>query len=494
MPPDPEIVVASNRGPVSFVASGDGFETRRGAGGLAGALDPVVRGLGGGALWIATATSRADRDAVAAGALDGLAGRLGYPVELLDIDEEVYDRYYDVVSNRMLWFANHCLWDELGIEGPRDDEVGAFDDAYEAVNRRFARAVASAAGEGTLVLFQDYHLATAPAHLRRLLRTRSTPGLAVSHFTHSSFSGPEGFAPLPAPIPRRIIEGMLGADLVGFHVQAWVDNFLDCCEWIGAEVDRERGRVGFEGRDVWVREYPIPIDAGHLRARADRPEARRWSDRFEGGPEKVRIVRADRTEPSKNIVRGFEAFGMLLDRRADLRGRVRFIACVYPSRQSMPEYRSYADAIRAVVDDVNARHPSSIDLFIEDDFDRTLGALRVYDVLLVNPLMDGMNLVSKEGPAVNERWGALVLSRGAGSYEELGAYAVGIEDARDVQATVRALESAVDLPDHERRRRAVRLTAVAGASEPRDWIGAQTVDLRSIVERGEPRSTSEPAR
>jgi trehalose 6-phosphate synthase len=273
---------------------------------------------------------------------------------------------------------------------------------------------------------------------------------------------------------------MLGADLLGFHVAQWVNGFLDCAERIGAEVDRGDGSVKHDGRQIWVREYPIPVDAAGLRERAAGDLARGWSSKFRSRTDGPLIVRADRTEPSKNIVRGFEAFGVLLDKRRDLAEKAHFVACIYPSRQSMPEYRDYAGRIKQAASKVNERHPGAIDLFLEDDYDRTLGALRVYDVLLVNPLMDGMNLVSKEGPVVNERDGVLVLSTGAGSFEELGDQSVRIDDPFDIDATARAIEAAIDMPDAERERRAEELSRRAGASKPEHWIEAQIADLEAI--------------
>ncbi|MDQ3914673.1 MAG: trehalose-6-phosphate synthase [Actinomycetota bacterium] len=481
---DTTIVLVSNRGPVSFVETSDGFETRRGAGGLAGALDPVARRLGDRAVWVAAATSEADRKAVAAGAADGLAEQLGYPVYLLDIDPGTYSRYYDVVSNRMLWFANHCLWDELNVKTFGQDDLDAWEDAYQPVNRRFAAAVAEVAGRSGLVLFQDYHLSTAPAELRRM-----RPDQTIFHFTHSSFCGPDdGLERVPRPIPQSVIEGLLGADLVGFHVAAWVQNFLDCCERIGAAVDRDRGLVRHEGIQTWVREYPIPIDPHDLRERAAGPAASAWAKLFRSGTEGPLVVRADRAEPSKNIVRGFQAFGLLLDRRPDLAGSARFAACIYPSRQTMPEYRRYSGQIESVVAEVKARHPGAIDLYMKDDFDRTLGAYRVYDVLLVNPIMDGMNLVSKEGSCLNENDGVLVLSRGAGSFEELGEQAVAIEDQMDVAATADALARAIGMPAGERRARAEKLRALSTARKPEDWIDAQLDDLEAIRGGGAPLS------
>ncbi|HYI45360.1 MAG TPA: trehalose-6-phosphate synthase, partial [Actinomycetota bacterium] len=291
-------------------------------------------------------------------------------------------------------------------------------------------------------------------------------------------------------ISTGVIEGMLGADLVGLHISRWCDNFVACCEALGAAVDRSKGTVSHNGTTSWVRSYPIPIDASDLTARANIKPVSRWASRFRESIGDGRlIVRVDRSEPSKNIVRGFEAFGLLLDRRADLRSRVRFVACVYPSRQTMSEYRRYSERIQAAVDDVNRRYPDSIQLFTEDDFDRSLGAQLAYDVLLVNPIMDGMNLVSKEGPTINQREGVLVLSSGAGSFEELGEAAIEINDPLDVEETSTALERALELPDRERRERARVLRARATGTKPENWIEAQLADLRSIADTGEPVSS-----
>lgn len=482
MPQGVSIVLVSNRGPVSYVERDDGFGLKRGAGGLAGALDPVARRLGDDALWVAAANSSADRAALQAGEVEALQGELGYPVELLDVDETTYGRYYNDVSNRMLWFANHCLFEEVGIGGFGDDAVAAWRDAYEPVNERFARAAAERSRATQFVLFQDYHLTRAPLHLRHI-----RPEQVSLHFTHSSFAGPDCLWRLPSPLPEDIVAGMLGADLLGFHVGAWARNFMACCERAGARVDRDAGRVEHDGRTTWVRTYPIPIDPKELRERAAGDAARRWAGKLELS-DGVLVVRADRSEPAKNVVRGFEAFGMLLDRRPDLRGHVRFAACLYPSRSGVQEYKRYASDIEAVVERVNGRHPGSIQLFFQDDFDRTVGALMVYDALLVNSICDGMNLVSKEGPVVNRRDGVLVLSETAGSFEELGAHAVTVADPYDVAATADALERALEMPADDRAPRAAALRDAVEARSPDDWIESQLEDLVALRDRGEPAS------
>ena len=475
-----KIALVSNRGPVSFIRKDDGFEMKGPAGGVAPTLHRVLSRLHDGAVWFAAAISDDDRDAVAAGEMKRVRDELGYRVDLLDFDAETYRRYYDVVSNRMLWFANHCLWDELHVKTFGEDELTAWDEAYEPVNRHFAEHVAELGDPSWLVLFQDYHFALAPKILREL-----SPEQTIFHFTHSSFCGPAGLDRLPDPLPRRVIEGMLGADLVGFHVKDWLDGFLASCERIGADVDREQGSVVHDGRTSWVREYPIPIDANDLRRRADVPGARAWKDRFLAEKTGPLLVRADRIEPSKNIVRGFEAFGALLDRREDLRN-AKFVSCLYPSRQSMPEYQRYAEEVEAAAREVNARHPGSIVYYDRDDFDRTLGAYRVYDVLLVNSIMDGMNLVAKEGPALNERDGILLLSRSAGAHEELGAHAVTIEAPLEIEATVRAMEQALDMPDEERKERSRGLREIVESRTPEDWIEQQLDDMKAISKGGTP--------
>ena len=476
MPKD--VVLASNRGPVSWVETNGGFETKPGAGGLAGALDSVAKRLGDHAMWIATAGDEDDRKALAAGEVEKVNRELGYSLHLIDIDPTTYDRYYNVVSNRMLWFANHCLWDELGIDSFGEEEIAAWSEAYEAVNERFARAVAKLAPPDALVLFQDYHLVTAPGHLRAL-----GDQYTMGHFTHTSFCGPAGLDRLPRPIPRSIIDGMLCADLIGFHVAPWVEGFYDCCRAIGADVDAARGIVTRGGRRTWVRAYPIPVDVKNLRAQAQGPESRRWATEFDdyGGST---IVRADRAEPSKNIIRGFEAFRRVLERRRP--EPLRFVACLYPSRESMPEYQDQHDEIDKIVADINNDFPDAIELFMEDDYDRTLGALKVYDALLVNSIMDGMNLVAKEGPAVNERSGVLILSRTTGAFFEIGNNAVEINDPLDIDETADAIERALDMDMTERESRASGLRASIEATQPEDWIDAQLNDLQLISDGEEP--------
>ena len=477
----PRIVLAANRGPVTFRRLDTGeYAVETGVGSLAGSLRDIARRLPGQVAWLAAAAA-SDRAAWPADCGELASRQVGYAVRFVPVRSRTYDRYYRRVSNRMLWFANHALWREPEIDPPPESELTAWRLGYEPVNRAFARSAAGLAHPASPVMFQDYHLAAAPQHLRRL-----RPEQPIAHFTHSAFSGAESLARLPGDAGRRYLEGMLGADLVGFHTAAWCRSFLDCCAAFGLEADNSAGRVRLGGRWAWVRPYPMQVDAAALRDRAAGASVRTWAARFSAPPGRL-LVRVDRIEPAKNIIRGFDAFELLLDRRPDLRD-TRFLACLYGTRDAMAEYRRHLDRIRARVAGIQRRYPGSVEMFVEDSQDRALGALLCYNVLLVNPLLDGMNLVAKEGAALNERCGVLVLSSGAGAFAELGQDAVGIRDPESVPETASALEHALCLPSGPRARRAARLRVLADRYSPADWLRWQLTDLESIRHRGHPAS------
>jgi trehalose 6-phosphate synthase len=308
-----------------------------------------------------------------------------------------------------------------------------------------------------------------------MLRERR-PGARIGHFTHIPFAEPGYLSILPDQMRIELLEGLLGADVIGFHAAAWARNFVESCRAVpGARVDARRRRVRWRGRDVRVEVNPISIDGGALRAQAGERAIAERRPAVRAGAERL-ILRSDRMELSKNVVRGFAAYERLLETHPEWRGRVRFLAHVYPSREAVPEYSVYADACRAAAERVNARFASGewepVELQVRDDFDEVLAAYAEYDVLLVNPVVDGMNLVAKEGPSVNERDGVLVLSRNAGAFAELGRHALGVNPF-DVQATAEALDRALSMPPAERRRRARGLRRAIEARTPADWGRAQ---------------------
>jgi trehalose 6-phosphate synthase len=467
------IVVASNRGPIAFVRTEDGnLVQRRGVGGLVTAVGGALRGRD--ASWVAAAITPEDRARAADEPilLDMGGGRVR--LRLVAVEQDRYDAYYNELSNRVLWFVHHYLW-----ETPRAPAFGADEQnawlAYKDVNQRFAQLIAEEASGDTVALPQDYHLSLVPALLRK-----ERPDMPIASFWHIPFCQPDQFRVLPDAWATELLEGMLGADVIGFQTERWAGNFLACCrESLGARV---RGRnVTHGGRSARVGAFPIGVNAKELEEEAAKEEVARAGQEIDRSvSDRLLILRVDRTELSKNILRGFLAYEQLLERRPDLHRRVVHLALLTPSRRNVIEYQEYMRACTARADRINERFstPDWIPLILEiaDDYPKTLAAYRRYDVLIVNPVYDGMNLVAREGPLLNERDGVLVLSRNAGAAVELAPAAL-LVNPFDPQGTSAALETAVDMPPAERKQRAARLRPLASGTSPERWLGAQIKEV-----------------
>lgn len=452
------MIVVSHRGPATFVRRDDGsFRARRGSGGLAGTLGRLVHdGFDGPVGWVAAAMTDDDRAAAAAGetALPDVA------LELLAIDAREHRLHYDLVSNATLWFLHHGLFD-LPRRPRFDDRFREAWDAYVAVNRAFADRVAEVAEQGDVVLVQDYHLALVPGEL-----TARRPDLRVVHFTHTPFCGPNSIRVLPDDVGRAICESMATVPC-GFHTARWARAYEACVETI----------LGPRNDTVLTFAAPLGPDPADLGEAIDSPDGRAaMAELEEYLGERLLLLRSDRIDPSKNIVRGFLAYDRLLERAPEWRERVVFVARLNESRQSLPEYQAYAQEVEQAAALVNERwargnwEPVVTDL--RDDFPRSVACYARYDALLVNPLKDGLNLVAKEGPMMNRRDGVVCLSPEAGSYDEL-APAVLEAHPYDLEQTADALHTALSMPAEARREQATRLRELAAAHTPATWLQAQ---------------------
>ena len=475
------LLVASNRGPVSFRRGDDGsLAVSRGGGGLVSGLSSVAGHQD--LLWVCAALSDADRAAARSApggmlGLDGAAG--GSSVRMLDIPAATFGRAYNTVANSVLWFVHHMLYDtpnqpQFGLAFQRDWE------AYREYNMAFAKALAGAAAmpgsagsPGIRALIQDYHLTLAPRMLAEL-----SPGVRIAHFSHTPWAPPQYFRLLPDAVAAEVLEGILGADHAGFLSRRWADAFTQCCEQVlGATVDRERTTVSHRGHVTGIGVHPLGVDGPELVARGDEQDVRaRMQALAEQIGDRKLIVRVDRSELSKNIVRGLVAYREMLLTHPELHGNVMLLALAYPSRHDLPEYREYAASVQrvagAVNDEFGTPEWSPIVLSSHDDYPRSLAGYRLADVLLVNPIRDGMNLVAKEGPILSDRDCVLVLSREAGAADELGEYAQMVNPF-DVSGTAAALYEALMMPMDERVRRCKALAAAGAAEPPSKWLAGQ---------------------
>jgi trehalose 6-phosphate synthase len=434
--------------------------------------------------WVASAMSDEDRVVAAeqgGSFVEETADGASYRLRLVSHDPAAYARFYNVLANPTLWFLQHYLWGlgEAPDFGPALHE--AWTNGYVPVNEALAAAALQELDREpeAAVLFHDYHLYLAPGLVREAL-----PGVVTSHFVHIPWPEPDYWHALPPELRVAVHEGLLANDVVGFHTDRWRRAFLLAAErLLGASVDRDRGTVEHRGHRTRVVARPISVDAAEFeRLRRDPAVLERETALAARRPEQL-VLRVDRIDPSKNVVRGFHAFGLLLERHPELHGRVGMAALLAPSRQEIPQYAAYAAEVEAAAREVNERFGRDgwqpVDLDVADDFLRSVAGYKQFDVLLANPVFDGLNLVAKEAFLVNERDGVLVLSENAGVHEEIGDWALTVNPL-DVSGQADALYAALTLDPAERRRRADAIREHVRTHDIHEWVDAQLADLDAV--------------
>jgi trehalose 6-phosphate synthase len=477
------LIIAANRGPITLETDqDDSLQFRYGEGGLVKALLGLCRHAD--TTWIACA--RTEADALWQSGRVTMEDGNDIHVRFLSPEALAYEGYYNVIANPLLWFLQHSMWDVP--RAPVIDRATwrAWEEGYVAVNRLFAAAIAEqvrATPSPALVMLQDYHLYLVARFLRKSLQPRERP--TTLHFVHIPWPGPEYWRILPPAMRQAILDGLCAVDLLGFQTREDRLNFIRTCEshLPRAHANYKRGRVWYRNHATHVRDFPISIDVGALRQLAASSEVAEYRAEIQGFAEdRQLIVRIDRIEPSKNIVRGFQAFEEMLERYPEHRGRVKFLALLVPSRLGVDEYQGYLDELMAAVGRVNARYSTSdwepVRLLVGENYPRAVTALQLYDVLLVNAIADGMNLVAKEGPIVNQRHGVLVLSERTGARQQLEPGALVISPC-DVYATAEALHQALIMSPEERQERAERLRWLIEREDITAWLGHQ---LEAIAE------------
>jgi trehalose 6-phosphate synthase len=472
---DAPLVVASNRGPVSWERDGDDLVAARGAGGLVSALGDAM--AGGDNTWISLALDDVDREVAEAHKGEAFAAdtdRGTYRLRLLDVGDRL-DPHYNVVSNRLLWFTLHELWG-APYEPSGTDWSDAWYHGYTAVNEAVAEAVADTAADDSEIHLQDYHLFTAGPSIRSRL-----PEAGMLHYVHTPWVGPEYLRMLPDTISHGILTGLLASDVVAFSSPQWSEAFRRCVvDLCGAEVNGDR--VTLEDKTTTVADFVLGVDADALEAAADRDEVAAAEEELEAQADGRRLLlRADRTDLSKNILRGLRAFEQLLERHPEHRDRVWHVALLNPSRQDVPEYVQYLEACQQAADRIEERFGEHVlEFAVGSDYPRVLAAFRRYDVMLTNPVIDGTNLVAKEGAVLNRANGAIVLSRAAGAATVMGEDAL-LVNPYDVESQVEALQQALTMSADERAGRAERLREASLRGSPQDWFAAQRARLLSVV-------------
>lgn len=484
---DKYVIVASNRGPVEFRrdAGGD-IKAFRGAGGVVTAMSTALTATD--AVWISTARTRED----AIMAREATGGRMAMPpdkpqywVRFIVPEKNDYHQYYNVISNSLLWPLQHYLFDVVRRPVIDDSVHEAWSSGYRKVNRLFAEEIIKeirGTDKKPLIFLQDYHLYLCAHYIRR-----REPDVLIHHFTHSPWVQPDYFRLLPLSMRRELLQGMLANDVLGFHTHHYVNNFLQCCregEAVRATVDSKRRAIRFGQRETFVRHYSISIDHEALEKTASRSDVDAYRERLRSlaGDRKL-MVRVDRVEPSKNILRGLHAYERFLASHPEWREQVVFANLLYPSREDLREYRDLRREIEETAEAINHEF-STLDwdpvfLGIEDNYPRSVAALIEFDVLMVNPVIDGMNLVCKEGAVLNRRDGVILLSVGAGAYQELRGAVIPMNPL-DVSETAHCIWKALEMGERKRKAMARSAREVVKRNTSFLWFLQQMRALRRV--------------
>jgi len=480
--------MASNRGPVEYrFTENRELVARRGSGGVVTALSGLSRNLD--LVWVASAMGEGDR--LAAAQAGGGSIKVSFEDEHLTLrlivsPRSVYHRYYNIFCNPLLWFLQHNMWDSSRSPNIDRKVYDAWEKGYVPVNEAFARAVIEEAGRSqspSVVLLNDYHLYLASSYIRQAL-----PDQIIQYFIHIPWPSPTYWQLLPAVMRDAILRSLCTSDIVGLQTARDVQSFLGSCTTFlkEAEVDHREQNVNLAGHTVRVRAYPISIDVPILNELSDTSRFKEYVAKLRPLCGEKTVVRVDRMEPTKNIIRGFRAYEIFLERYPEFRGRVNFIAFLVPSRAHLRVYQRYNEDVQWLIEAINRKYGTDdwqpITYFYENNYTQALAGMSLYDVLLVNAVVDGMNLVAKEGPTVNGRNGVLVLSEGAGACEQLGEYALVFSPA-DLEGTVQAIYRALTMPDKERRRRARGLKEAIAREDLSIWVLRMLEDAVSLIVR-----------
>ena len=480
------LILVSNRGPVEHQMSGDGWpEARRGSGSVVTAFNSLAQKFE--FTWVASAMGEGDRVVSENGQGPHIKSPLpGHEINLRYVvtPRRVYHKYYNILCNPLLWFLQHYMWNPP--YNPNVDAAvhDAWESGYIPVNQAFANAViseAQALEQAPIVIGHDYHLYLMPEFVRK-----EVPEAVIQHFVHIPWPTPQYWHMIPDYIIRRICESLCTTDLLGFQTIGDVRCFLDTVEEFVPDVtvDRTSHTVARNGRTTSVKVYPISINVEEVQRIANTPRALDYENRLSADTGDVTIVRIDRAEPNKNIVRGFRAYELMLTRYPELKGKVKFLAFLVPSRTHIRQYQRYMDEIQQVIQQINNNHGTDdwqpIVPFIENNYTQAIAGMKLYDVLLVNTIIEGMNLVAKEGPVVNKRDGVLVLSHSSGVYQQLSDGAISVSPT-DIEGTMEALHQAITMSAEDRKARAARMLTSVCREDINHWLYQQMNDISGIL-------------
>jgi len=480
---DKNLIVVSNRGPIEFQQTHDNIKMKRGAGGLVSTLMPLMEALNG--VWIASAMTPGDVEE----ATRFPGNKVPIPkhdpkfwVQFVLEEKKRYEEYYSVISNPLLWFLQHYMWNSPYTPDIDDKIHQAWKKGYIHMNKKFADHVVKECKRNEkepMIMLQDYHLYLCPAFIRHKLEKTF-----LSHFIHIPWPQSDYFNILPYYMRESIIDSLLSNDLLGFHIPRYVNNFLGTCEEFADKIDYENKIVHLNNNKTHVKSYPISVDSEGIKKLAASKEVLEKEEIVKNiKGDKFLYYRTDRADLSKNIIRGFKAFDIFLDKHPEYIGKVVFLTTGKPTRQQINEYKYYLNDIHSIIKEINHKYGDNnwkpIECLFKADYNLVVAAFKNYDCIIVNPISDGMNIVPKEAAVVNKENGVLILSETAGCFDEIKDDSIPV-NPYDISETAEAFYKAITMGENERKKRLVNLNNIVASRNIYDWITDQFRDIKSI--------------
>ena len=352
------------------------------------------------------------------------------------------------------------------------------------MNKKFADHVVEESKRNDkepMIMLQDYHLYLCPSFIR--LKLRET---FLSHFIHIPWPQSDYFKILPHYMRESIIHSLLANDLLGFHIPRYVDNFLGTCEEFADKIDYENQIVHLNDNVTHVKSYPISVDSKGIKklaASKDVLEKEKIVKNIKG--DKFLFYRTDRADLSKNILRGFKAFDMFLEKHPEYIEKVVFLTTGKPTRQQIKEYKNYLNDVHRIIKKLNHKYAKNnwkpVECLFKADYNLVVAAFKNYDCIIVNPISDGMNIVPKEAAVVNEKNGILILSETAGCFDEIKEETIPV-NPYDISETAEAYYKAITMGENDRKKRLINLNRIVANRNIYDWISNQFRDIKTIQE------------
>jgi len=480
---DKNLIVVSNRGPVEFYKYNSKIKMKRGAGGLVSTLLPLMEALNG--VWIASAMTPGDVEVAKRYPDNRVPITEDNPlfwVPFVVVEPEQYECYYSTISNPLLWFVQHYMWNSPYTPDIDDRIHQAWDEGYKYMNQKFAQKVYAESkinNKEPLIMLQDYHLYLCPSYIRKKMKNTF-----LSQFIHIPWPQSDYFNIIPEYMRKAIIEGLLSNNLLGFHIPRYVNNFLHTCEEYVDEVDYDNGIIWHNGQSTHVKSYPISVDYEGIKELASSKEVSKKEKIIkEIKGDCFLFYRTDRADLSKNIIRGFQAYELFLHKYPEYHGKVKFLTTGKPTRQQIREYYNYYYDIVDIIEEINVKYGTDdwkpIELIFKADYQLVVAAFKNYDCMIVNPIADGMNIVPKEASAVNLKKGVIILSEKAGCFEELKENVLPV-NPYDITQTAEAYKNAINMDEKERKFRFSNLQKSVGQRTIYHWISEQFEDIEQI--------------